>query len=174
MPRKPRVQFPGAIYHIVTRGDGRREVFHDARHYERFTEGLEAEVLRSNWQVIAFCWMPNHVHVVLKTPEPNLTRRSRAFSLEEIIMFVATEHGVNPASYVGFRSQSPGREIAALLCRQLTCATLAELSTELGLRHPDSSANLVRRAKRKLKDSKTFESRVEKLKSKLLKTENQV
>ncbi len=29
MPRKSRVQFPGAIYHIVTRGDGRRELFHD-------------------------------------------------------------------------------------------------------------------------------------------------
>ncbi len=40
MPRKPRVQFPGAIYHIVTRGDGRRELFHDERHYQRLSEGL--------------------------------------------------------------------------------------------------------------------------------------
>jgi putative transposase len=34
MPRKPRVQFPGAIYHIVTRGDGRRGLFHDEDHYD--------------------------------------------------------------------------------------------------------------------------------------------
>ena len=58
LARKPRVQFPGAIYHVVTRGDGRQLLFHDDRHYQRFTEGLEAEVLRSGWQVIAFCWMP--------------------------------------------------------------------------------------------------------------------
>ena len=72
MARKPRVIFPGAIYHVVTRGDGRQLLFHDDRHYQRFTEGLEAEVLRSGWQVIAFCWMPNHIHALLKTPEPNL------------------------------------------------------------------------------------------------------
>ena len=33
MPRLPRIQFPGAVYHIVTRGDGRRRVFHDDGHY---------------------------------------------------------------------------------------------------------------------------------------------
>jgi len=73
MPRKPRVQFPNAIYHIVTRGDGKQKLFHDDGHYQRFTEGLEAEVLRSGWQVIAYCWMPNHIHALIKTPEPNLS-----------------------------------------------------------------------------------------------------
>ncbi len=73
MPRKPRVQFPGAIYHIVTRGDGRRELFHDEGHYERFTRGLSDEVKRSAWKVLAFCWMPNHIHLLLTTPEPNLS-----------------------------------------------------------------------------------------------------
>ena len=49
MPRKPRVQFPGAIYHIVTRGDGRRGLFHDEDHYDRLTKGLADEVNRSRW-----------------------------------------------------------------------------------------------------------------------------
>ena len=40
MPRPPRIQFADANYHIVTRGDGRRPLFHDTGHYERFTEGL--------------------------------------------------------------------------------------------------------------------------------------
>ena len=39
LARKPRVKFPGAIYHVVTRGDGRQLLFHDDRHYQRFTEG---------------------------------------------------------------------------------------------------------------------------------------
>jgi len=73
MPRKPRVQFPGAIYHIVTRGDGRRELFHDQEHDGRLTRGLADEVKRSGWKVLAFCWMPNHIHLLLTTPDPNLS-----------------------------------------------------------------------------------------------------
>lgn len=74
MPRPPRVQFAGANYHIVTRGDGRRKLFHDTGHYERFTKGLEDEVQRSGWIVLAYCWMPNHIHALIQTPEPNLAR----------------------------------------------------------------------------------------------------
>ena len=74
MPRPPRIQFPGANYHIVTRGDGRRPLFHDRGHYERFTQGLQDEVQRSGWIVLAYCWMPNHIHALIQTPEPNLAR----------------------------------------------------------------------------------------------------
>lgn len=74
VPRPPRVQYPGAIYHVVTRGDGRRALFHDEGHYARFTQGLSDEVVRSDWMVLAFCWMPNHIHALIKTPEPNLCR----------------------------------------------------------------------------------------------------
>ena len=72
MPRLPRLQYSGAIYHIVTRGDGRRKLFHDQGHYDRFTRGLREEVDRSGWIVIAYCWMPNHIHTLIKTPIPNL------------------------------------------------------------------------------------------------------
>jgi hypothetical protein len=44
MPRALRRQFPRAIYHIVTRGNGRRRLFHDDGHYARFTQGLADEV----------------------------------------------------------------------------------------------------------------------------------
>ncbi|TWT92830.1 transposase [Stieleria varia] len=72
MPRPHRVQFPGAIYHLITRGDGRRALFHDEGHYERFTRGLTEQVSRCGWEVFAFCWMPNHIHALVRTPEPNL------------------------------------------------------------------------------------------------------
>jgi putative transposase len=74
MPRPPRIQFAGANYHIVTRGDGRRPLFHDAGHYERFTKGLQDEVQRSGWIVLAYCWMPNHIHALIQTHQPNLAR----------------------------------------------------------------------------------------------------
>lgn len=326
MPRKPRVQFPGAIYHVVTRGDGRRELFHDQGHYQRFTDGLEAEVLRSAWQIIAYCWMPNHIHLLVKTPEPNLSngmqhwlsgyanwyskrnrrsghlfqgrfkafqveddsyfwtlsryihlnpcvgkkplvqmpqdwkngsysnyiykreakdwiasellldswraefggsaagpayrrfverqigqpmvnplksahegwvlgsekflqkivklsgvsarnkslaRRVRSLTIEEIIESVATHHKTDRDNYIGFRSTAPGRELAALLCRELTNVSLADLSHLLGLGHPDSSANLVKKARRLIKEDAKQGKRYQKLKQKLLKTENQ-
>ena len=72
MPRPHRVQFPGAIYHVITRGDGRRRLFHDEGHYQRFTGGLSEQVSRHSWEVFAWCWMPNHVHALIRTPEPNL------------------------------------------------------------------------------------------------------
>lgn len=46
MPRLPRVQYENAIYHVVTRGDGRRRLFDDEGHYKRFTEGLQEQVNR--------------------------------------------------------------------------------------------------------------------------------
>ena len=74
MPRMPRLQYSNAIYHIVARGDGRRRLFHDSGHYDRFTQGLVDEVDRSSWSVISYCWMPNHIHALIRTPHPNLCR----------------------------------------------------------------------------------------------------
>ena len=82
------------------------------------------------------------------TQQRRLTRRTRAYSIGEIMELVAEEHDVDSSQYVGFRSSAPGREMAALVCRRFTSSTLAELSVAFGLGHPDSAANLVRRAKR--------------------------
>ena len=76
--------------------------------------------------------------------------------------------------YVGFRCQAPGREMAALLCRRFTSSTLAELSKAFGLRHNDSSANLVRRAKRMEVESRKYRDRIEEIEQLIVKTENQV
>ena len=52
MSRLPRIQYPVASYHIVTRGDGRRSVFYDDGHYERFSRALAEEVDRRGWIVM--------------------------------------------------------------------------------------------------------------------------
>lgn len=51
MPRLPRLEYANAIYHVITRGDGRRQLFHDLGHYDRITRGLKDEVSRSSWKV---------------------------------------------------------------------------------------------------------------------------
>jgi REP element-mobilizing transposase RayT len=299
MPRLPRLQYKNAIYHVVTRGDGRRRLFHDEGHYQRFTQGLQEQVDRCGWQVIAYCWMPNHIHCLIRTPQPNLARgmqhwlsgyanwyakrnqrtghlyqgRYKAFPVEDegyywnlsryihlnpcnggkplaesperyphssyagyarktrrvdwidyeqhhrywkarhggaesayrkfvkagmlnpvdptldrvkdwvygseeflrkmvqlanlkdestevrksvrkskrtveaVVAATAREYGVDPEDYRGFRSDAPGRDVAAYLCRRYTTATLAELSIAFGLSHRDSSGDLVKRAR---------------------------
>ena len=329
MPRMPRLEYSNAIYHIVARGDGRRRLFHDAGHYDRFTQGLVDEVDRSSWSVIAYCWMPNHIHALIRTAHPNLcrgmqhwlsgyanwyakrnrrtghlfqgryksfpvedegyywnlsryihlnpccgakplattpegyayssyggyarksrqvdwiaydehhrywlglnggqnpsssyrafvkerltnsidpkvqrfkdwvyggedflkrllamaaggdpkmnarrVRRTKPLSAKQIIGVVAEHYAVDPSGYREFRSPIGGRDLAAYLCRRYSGATLRELSTEFGLSHPDGSANLVRRAKARLKDSAELRKQCDQIERKLgLKTEDQV
>jgi putative transposase len=68
MPRPPRIQYAGANHHIVTLGDARRKLFPETGHYERFTRGLEDEVLRSGWIVLTYCWMPTRIHALKQRP----------------------------------------------------------------------------------------------------------
>ena len=72
MARRLRVEFPGAIYHVLNRGDHREDIFRDDPDRERFLETLGEACEKTRWQVHAFCLMRNHFHLVLETPEPNL------------------------------------------------------------------------------------------------------
>jgi REP element-mobilizing transposase RayT len=72
MARKLRVEFAGAIYHVMNRGDRRQEICWDDRDRERFLVTLAETCAKTGWQVHAFCLMPNHFHLVVETPQPNL------------------------------------------------------------------------------------------------------
>jgi REP element-mobilizing transposase RayT len=321
MPRPPRIEFPGAIYHIVTRGNARQRLFHDQGHYERFTQGLIDEVDRSGWIVIAYCWMPNHIHALIKTPMPNLSggmqhwlsgyanwyakrnrrtghlfqgryksflvedegyywnlsryihlnpcngarplvgtpeaycyssypgyarknrrmgwiayedhhqywlglhggkdpdaayrkfvkaglsnpssvtpdrlrdwvygsedflkrvlamaagkdeganrrrrRRTEPVTVRAILSATAKQYGVSPEEYCGFRSGAGGRDIAAMLCRRWTSATLKDLSAVFGLSHPDSASDLIKRGKQRLKQGGTATRSVQRIETAL-------
>lgn len=72
MARKVRIQYPGAMYHIMNRGDRREQIFVDDQDRGRFLETLGEACAKTGWQVHAYCLMPNHVHLVVETPQPNL------------------------------------------------------------------------------------------------------
>jgi REP element-mobilizing transposase RayT len=72
MARKLRVEYPGAIYHVVNRGDRREEIFRDDGDRQWFLTTLGEACGKTDWQVHALCLMPNHFHLVLETPQPNL------------------------------------------------------------------------------------------------------
>lgn len=79
MARKLRIQFPGAIYHAMSRGDRREDIFRDDLDREAFLQTLAEVCAKTGWLVHAFCLMPNHFHLVVETPQANLVAGMKWF-----------------------------------------------------------------------------------------------
>src|SRR5208337_1817361 len=79
VPRRLRLQYPDAIYHLMARGNGRQDIVCDDLDRDRLQEHLGRAAIRCSWRVYAFAIMSNHLHVVLKTPQPNLAGGMQAF-----------------------------------------------------------------------------------------------
>ena len=74
-----RIQYPGAIYRVMNRGDRQEPLFGDDRDRQRFLETLTEACEKTGWQVHAFCLMSNHFHLVVETPQPNLVAGTKWF-----------------------------------------------------------------------------------------------
>ncbi len=66
MPRKLRVEYPGAIYHVMNRGDIREPIFTDDGDRQKFLDRLGEACAKTDWRVHAWCLMPNHFHLVVE------------------------------------------------------------------------------------------------------------
>jgi len=77
MPRKPRVEFPGAIYHLMSRGDRREDIFKDDVDRQDLLKTLAEACQKTGFEVHAYCLMRNHFHLVVETPEGNLVAGMR-------------------------------------------------------------------------------------------------
>jgi REP element-mobilizing transposase RayT len=74
MARPLRIEYEGAIHHVMNRGIARRDLFRDVRDGERFLASLEDAVGQYQVRLYAFCLMPNHYHLLVETPHANLGR----------------------------------------------------------------------------------------------------
>src|SRR5271156_5371184 len=72
MPRKLRMEYEGAIYHVMNRGNRREDIFRDEADRERFLAVLGEACGKTQWQIHAYCLMRNHFHLVIETPQANL------------------------------------------------------------------------------------------------------
>jgi REP element-mobilizing transposase RayT len=72
MPRSLRLEFPGAYYHVMARGNRRETIFHDDDDRRFFLATLSEACAMTGWQVHAWVLMGNHYHLFIETPEPNL------------------------------------------------------------------------------------------------------
>jgi len=79
MPRKLRVEYPGAIYHVMNRGDRREPIFRDDADRKLFLATLGECCGKTDWQVHAWCLMLNHFHLVVEAPKANLVAGMKWF-----------------------------------------------------------------------------------------------
>ena len=79
MARKLRVQYPGAMYHLMNRGDRREPIFEDDSDRVQFLETLRQACEKTCWQTHAHCLMNNHFHLVIETPQLNLVAGMKWF-----------------------------------------------------------------------------------------------
>src|SRR4030066_2444129 len=77
MARPLRIEYPGAIYHITSRGNARQPIYKDDKDRETFLELLGSVVSRYGWICHAYCLMGNHYHLLIETPDGNLSQGMR-------------------------------------------------------------------------------------------------
>jgi putative transposase len=79
MSRRLRIEFDGAIYHVMARGNARQKIVRDDVDRRRLIDGLEQTVVRHGWELLCYVVMGNHLHLLVKTPRPSLGAGMQSF-----------------------------------------------------------------------------------------------
>ena len=77
MARPLRLEYEGALYHVTSRGDGQEAIYRDDDDRASFLEVLQSVTERSHWVIHAYCLMGNHYHLLIATPDGNLSQGMR-------------------------------------------------------------------------------------------------
>ena len=87
MARQLRIEFPGALYHVFSRGNERNPIFKNDPDRHLFIETLKASAELAGVEIIAYVLMDNHYHMIIETPNSNLSHFMRHFGLTYIVRF---------------------------------------------------------------------------------------
>jgi putative transposase len=77
MPRPQRIEYENAFYHVMNRVRGRQVIFHDDDYYQAFLDTLAEAQQRFQCVIHVYCLMNNHYHLLIETPNANLSRSMR-------------------------------------------------------------------------------------------------
>ncbi len=77
MARPLRLEFAGALYHVTSRGNERKPIYLDEADFDGFLSILGDVCERYNWVIHSFCLMSNHYHLLVETPDANLSKGMR-------------------------------------------------------------------------------------------------
>ncbi len=87
MARPARMDFSNTFYHVLSRGNERRNIFYDQGDYSRFLETLGRTVERFQIEVHGYVLMPNHFHLLVRTREANLSRAMQWLGVSYSVWF---------------------------------------------------------------------------------------
>jgi putative transposase len=74
MPRKPRIEYAGAFYHVITRGNQKQKIFKDRPDYEKYLQLLASYKQRQHFRLYAYVLMSNHLHLLIETQDAPLSK----------------------------------------------------------------------------------------------------
>lgn len=74
MARKPRIEFSGALYHVIVRGNRREKIFINERDYDNYLQRVWLNYEKYKFVLYAYCLMPNHVHLLIQTGDVPLSK----------------------------------------------------------------------------------------------------
>jgi putative transposase len=92
VPRQIRIEYPGAIYHVMSRGDRREAIVSGDADRELWLKTIGEACVKCDWQVHAYCLMTNHFHLVVETPAANLVSGMKWFLGTYTVRFNARHH----------------------------------------------------------------------------------
>jgi putative transposase len=111
MARPLRVEYPGAVYHVMARGHERSPIFRDDRDRKKFLELVGTTVQDLGIEVHGYCLMDNHYHLLVETPEGGLSRAMKAIGERYSQWFNWRHKRSGPATGAGATSGRPRGEV---------------------------------------------------------------
>jgi REP-associated tyrosine transposase len=110
MGRQPRIDHPGAVHHVTARGNAKADIFLCSADASVFLATLGTVVADHGWVCFAYCLMPNHYHLLIETPRPNLSTGMHALNAPYARMFNAAHDRVGHVFQQRFHSEVVNRE----------------------------------------------------------------
>ena len=155
MPRKLRVEYEGAVYHVLNRGDRRESIFLGDEDRALFLETLGEVCGKTGWQVHALCLMNNHFHLVLEAPRANLIAGMRWFLGTSTArfnrrhkffghLFSGRTEGWTEKELVKRRKGDKKKARMAMRLRAETTMSWTWITKRLGMGHWRTASNAVR------------------------------
>ena len=92
MARKPRIHYPGAVYHVMLRGNAKQAIFHKDEEYRYFENILAQGLEQNSVRLHAYCWMENHVHMALQVKDKLLSKLMRTRLTKNRLMHEKMRH----------------------------------------------------------------------------------
>ena len=87
MARPLRIEFPGAFYHVMNRGNEGKNIFKSKRDREKFLEYVGKAVERYELKIHTYCLMTTHYHFLIETPYPNLSQAIKWINVSFAVYF---------------------------------------------------------------------------------------